>query len=102
MPQTPSDTARLLAGMTDSRGSPLQVVRVPSPGKILNEDGEIVPASHMNFVIANGVVALNNVTLNVSSTGAGAIGNQYVLIANDGADAVSGEQLCRVQRQRNL
>jgi autotransporter-associated beta strand protein len=60
-------------------------------------------ASSMNFEIAgstpgvghdqivvNGVVTLNNVTLNVSATGAGALGNQYVLIVNDGADAVSG------------
>jgi agmatine deiminase len=30
-----ANTARLLAGMTDSRGSPLQVIRIPSPGKIL-------------------------------------------------------------------
>jgi fibronectin-binding autotransporter adhesin len=58
-------------------------------------------ASSMNFeiatsggghdqVVANGAVTLNNVTLNVSSSGIGAIGNQYVLIANDGADAISG------------
>ena len=49
-------TARALAAMTDSRGSPLQVVRIPSPGRILDEDGEIVPASHMNFLIANEAV----------------------------------------------
>ena len=49
-------TARLLAGMTDSRGSPLQVVRIPSPGLIRDADGEIIPASHMNFLIANGAV----------------------------------------------
>jgi len=49
-------TARALAAMTDSRGSPLQVVRVPSPGRILDEDGEIIPASHMNFLIANEAV----------------------------------------------
>jgi len=51
-----AETARTLAGMTDSRGSPLQVVRVPSPGKILDADGEIIPASHMNFLIANEAV----------------------------------------------
>ncbi|PTS91732.1 MULTISPECIES: agmatine deiminase family protein [unclassified Caulobacter] len=51
-----AETARTLAGMTDSRGSPLQVVRIPSPGKILDEDGEIIPASHMNFLIANEAV----------------------------------------------
>ena len=50
------DTAKMLAGMTDSRGSPLQVVRIPSPGKLLDEDGEPIPASHMNFLIANEAV----------------------------------------------
>jgi agmatine deiminase len=48
--------ARQLAGMTGPRGSPLQVARIASPGRILGEDGEIVPASHMNFIIANGAV----------------------------------------------
>jgi agmatine deiminase len=51
-----AQTAKLLASMTDSRGSPLQVVRIPSPGKILDEDGEPIPASHMNFLIANEAV----------------------------------------------
>jgi len=51
-----AETARTLASMTDSRGSPLQVVRIPSPGRILDEDGEIIPASHMNFLIANEAV----------------------------------------------
>ncbi len=57
-PNTPiyAETARLLAGMRDARGEPLKVVRVPSPGKILDEDGDIVPASHMNFLIANTAV----------------------------------------------
>jgi agmatine deiminase len=51
-----AQTAKLLASMTDSRGSPLQVVRIPSPGKILDEDAEPIPASHMNFLIANEAV----------------------------------------------
>jgi agmatine deiminase len=50
------ETARLLAGMTDAAGRPLKVVRVPSPGRIENEDGEVIPASHMNFLIANRAV----------------------------------------------
>jgi agmatine deiminase len=53
-----AETARLLAGMSDAQGSPLQVVRIPSPGLVRNEDGDIVPASHMNFVIANGAVVV--------------------------------------------
>lgn len=48
--------ARALAAMTDARGVALDVVRIPSPGRIENEDGEVVPASHMNFLIANGAV----------------------------------------------
>jgi len=49
-------TAKALAAMTDARGEKLRVVRVPSPGRVENEDGDIVPASHMNFLIANGAV----------------------------------------------
>jgi agmatine deiminase len=50
------DTARRLAAMTDAEGRALKVVRIPSPGWVENEDGEYVPASHMNFIIANGAV----------------------------------------------
>ncbi len=51
-------TAKLLSAQTDARGQPLQVVRIPSPGKVLDEDGEIIPASHMNFLIANDCVVV--------------------------------------------
>jgi agmatine deiminase len=47
-----------LAAMTGADGTPLQVVRIPSPGRILDDEGEIVPASHMNFIIANGAVVM--------------------------------------------
>jgi agmatine deiminase len=50
------ETARALSFMTDARGAALQVVRVPSPGLIENEDGDIIPASHMNFLIGNEAV----------------------------------------------
>lgn len=50
------ETARRLAAMADSEGRTLKVIRVPSPGRVVNEDGDIVPASHMNFLIANGAV----------------------------------------------
>jgi len=50
------ETARLLASMTNARGAPLQVARIVSPGRMETEDGDVIPASHMNFIIANGAV----------------------------------------------
>ncbi|WP_138511217.1 agmatine deiminase family protein [Maricaulis alexandrii] len=43
--------AAQLEGMTDARGRPLEVHRIPSPGLVDLGDGELVPASHMNWVI---------------------------------------------------
>ncbi|MNI45655.1 putative agmatine deiminase [compost metagenome] len=42
--------------MTDAVGRPIHVLRIPSPGLILDEDERPIPASHMNFLIANGAV----------------------------------------------
>jgi agmatine deiminase len=50
--------ARTLSSATDAGGRRLEVVRVPGPGLYRNALGEIAPASHMNFVIANGVVVV--------------------------------------------
>jgi agmatine deiminase len=50
--------ARTLAAATDASGGRLDVVRIPGPGLYRNAQGEISPASHMNFVIANGVVVV--------------------------------------------
>jgi len=59
-PNTPlyDAVAAELAGMTDALGRLLKVVRIPSPGRILDDDGEVVPASHMNFLIANRAVVV--------------------------------------------
>jgi agmatine deiminase len=51
-----AEAARLLAGARGASGRTLQVVRIPSPGRIDGGDGRPVPASHMNFVIANRAV----------------------------------------------
>jgi agmatine deiminase len=48
--------ARVLAGFTDAAGRSLKVVRVPSPGRLIDDDHRVLPASHMNFLIANGAV----------------------------------------------
>jgi agmatine deiminase len=42
-----------LATFTDARGHRLQVLRIPSPGVVANEDGELLPASFVNFYIGN-------------------------------------------------
>ena len=50
------DAAALLHGMTDAAGRKIQVMRIPSPGWIDGPDGDCMPASHMNFLIANTAV----------------------------------------------
>ena len=50
--------ARALEAMIDARGRRLQVLRIPSPGRVLGADGQVVPASHMNFYIGNARVLL--------------------------------------------
>jgi len=45
--------ARTLEAARDAAGRKLEVVRIPSPGRVLNADGEVTPASHMNFIIGN-------------------------------------------------
>lgn len=47
-----------LSAMRDAHGRKLDVVRIPSPGVVEDDDGEIVPASHMNFVIGNTTVVV--------------------------------------------
>ncbi|MEJ0061851.1 MAG: agmatine deiminase family protein [Alphaproteobacteria bacterium] len=36
----------------------MEVARIPSPGLILSEDGEPVPASHVNYIIGNKTVVM--------------------------------------------
>ena len=44
--------------MTDARGRRLEVVRIPSPGVVLDESGELMPASFVNFYIGNATVVV--------------------------------------------
>ena len=48
--------ARALAGFTDADGHALEVVRIPSPGRYMSPEHRVIPASHMNFIIANQAV----------------------------------------------
>jgi agmatine deiminase len=42
-----------LRGMQDAQGRPLEVTTIPSPGKVVNEEGKTLPASYVNFYISN-------------------------------------------------
>jgi agmatine deiminase len=46
-----------LKGMTDQDGKPLDVIEVPMPGWVGDDEGRL-PASYLNFLVANGLVLL--------------------------------------------
>ncbi|MEP7210684.1 MAG: agmatine deiminase family protein, partial [Alphaproteobacteria bacterium] len=48
--------AATLKATRDARGRMLQVIRIPSPGRVIGDEGDVVPASHMNFLIGNATV----------------------------------------------
>lgn len=56
--ETLNAIADVLSRATDAAGRRLDVVRIPGVGLYYNRLGEISPASHMNFIIANGVVVV--------------------------------------------
>jgi len=53
-----ADLLRELDGMTDVRGRRLEVVRIPSPGRVLSTEGAVMPASYANFYIGNSSVVV--------------------------------------------
>ncbi|MCA9485155.1 MAG: agmatine deiminase family protein, partial [Nitrospina sp.] len=56
--ETLDQIAATLAAATDATGKTLDVIRIPGVGLYRNALGEVAPASHMNFIIANGVVVV--------------------------------------------
>jgi agmatine deiminase len=50
--------ATQLESMTDAKGRKLDVVKIPSPNLVLDEEGEIMPASYLNFYISNDSVII--------------------------------------------
>jgi agmatine deiminase len=47
-----------LEGFRDAAGERLQVHRIPSPGLVIGKSGQPMPASYVNFYIANHAVAV--------------------------------------------
>jgi agmatine deiminase len=47
-----------LETMTDARGRRLEVVSTPSPGQVESTEGELMPASYVNFYIGNRAVVV--------------------------------------------
>jgi agmatine deiminase len=45
-----------LRSLTDQDGKPLKVLEVPMPGRIEDDEDEPLPASYLNFLVANRVV----------------------------------------------
>lgn len=53
-----ADNLERLRRMTDARGRPFHVVELPMPEEVLDDEGEPLPASYVNFLVANRVVLL--------------------------------------------
>lgn len=53
-----NDIAKQLEEMTDAKGRKLNVIKIPSPNLVLDDEGEIMPASYLNFYISNDSVII--------------------------------------------
>lgn len=47
-----------LTDVTDAQGRKIELGLIPSPGKVVDEDGEVMAASYLNFYIGNSAVVV--------------------------------------------
>lgn len=69
--------AEQLRGATDAAGRELEVIRIPGAGLYHNALGEVSPASHMNFIIANGVVVVPTYGTSTEAAALAALGEVF-------------------------
>ncbi|MDX2254914.1 MAG: agmatine deiminase family protein [Pseudanabaenaceae cyanobacterium bins.39] len=75
--QVLQDIAAQLETMTDAQGHRLNVIKVPSPGLVLDDEGEIMPASYLNFYIANASVIIPTYGSRMDNAAVEAIGRYF-------------------------
>ncbi len=46
------------SSMVDAKGRRIEVVRIPSPGKVTDAEGRLMPASYVNFYVSNASVVV--------------------------------------------
>jgi agmatine deiminase len=94
-----------LAGiLADLRAAKYEVVTVPSPGEVLDASGALMPASYMNFYIANTTVVVPTYGVAADDAAVTAIGEMFATrraVALDGKAVVVGGGAfhCSTQQQ---
>lgn len=66
--------ARDLARMKDRAGRALEVVTIPSPGRVVGADGRVLPASYANYYVANDAVIVPTYGVQADDDAVAAIG----------------------------
>lgn len=69
--------AQTLVTFTDAQSRQLKVVTIPSPGRVLDDEGEIMAASYVNFYIGNSTVVVPTYGSEFDEAAVGAITHHF-------------------------